>query len=130
MKDLENINKKLIKINKKAYIVWWYTREKVLNWNYSWDIDLATDATPDEMKNIFNIYKEVWKKYWTMIIKEWKETYEITTFRKDIWILDNRKPVSVEFTDILELDSKRRDFTFNAIIIILKKILLLTLKIE
>ncbi|MBT3727406.1 hypothetical protein HOG21_07285 [bacterium] len=30
-------------------------------------------------------------------------------------MLDNRRPVEVEFTDSIEEDSCRRDFTFNAI---------------
>ena len=115
MKNIKQIYNKLSDINKKLYIVWWYTREKLLNWNYSWDIDLTTDALPSEMKGVLKIIKEVWKKYWTLVIIEWDETFEITTFRKDIWILDNRKPVEVKFTDSLESDSTRRDFTFNAI---------------
>lgn len=115
MKTLKEIYKKLSTINKKLFIVWWYNREKILNWIYSWDIDLTTDAKPEEIKKVLNVITEVWKKYWTMIIKEWDETFEITTFRKDIWILNNRKPVKVEFTDDLILDSTRRDFSFNAI---------------
>lgn len=115
MLNLKSITHKLHSLHKKAYIVGWFTREKILWLKYSWDIDLATDATPDEMEAVLKVIKEVWKKYWTLIIKEWNETFEITTFRKDIWILDNRKPVNVEFTDSLEMDSQRRDFTFNAI---------------
>lgn len=113
--NVKDISNKLSKINKKVFIVWWQTRESIIDWNYSWDIDLATDATPDEMKGVLKVVKEVGQKYWTLIVKEWNEFFEITTFRKDIWILDNRKPVEVEFTDSLELDSTRRDFTFNAI---------------
>ncbi len=115
MNNLIKISSKLNKINKKVYIVWWYTREKFLNWTYYWDIDLATNATPLEMNKVLKIIKEVWKKYWTLIIKEWWQVFEITTFRKDIWILDNRKPVKVEFTNSLIEDSSRRDFSCNAI---------------
>lgn len=115
MKNIKIISQKLKNINKHLYIVWWYTRDKFLNLEYLWDIDLATDASPEEMKEVLNVIKEVWKKYWTLIVREWNQRFEITTFRKDIWILDNRRPVNVEFTDNLELDSTRRDFTFNAI---------------
>lgn len=115
MNELQIISSKLKSINKKVYIVWWYTREKILNWTYLWDIDLATDATPFEMKELLHVIKGVWKKYWTLIIKEWWQVFEITTFRKDIWILDNRKPVEVIFTDNLIEDSQRRDFSCNAI---------------
>lgn len=113
--NIKNIYDKLKKINKKLYIVWWFCREKIL-WNSSYDdIDLVTDANPDEMKSILNIVWEVWKKYGTCIVYENWESFEITTFRKDIWTINNRKPVLVEFTDNLELDSQRRDFTCNSI---------------
>ncbi len=115
MKNIKIIAKKLEKIWKKLYIIWWYSRAKVLWINYDWDIDLTTDATPLEMQKVLFVVAEVWKKYWTMIIKEWNQVFEITTFREDIWILDNRKPVEVKFTQNLELDSKRRDFTINSI---------------
>lgn len=113
--NIKNIYDKLKKINKKLYIVWWFCREKIL-WNSNYDdIDLVTDATPDEMKSILNIVWEVWKKYGTCIVYENWESFEITTFRKDIWTINNRKPALVEFTDNLELDSQRRDFTCNSI---------------
>ena len=115
MKELNSIIKKLEKIWKKVYIVWWYPRSKILWIKYNWDIDLSTDATPEEIEKVLLVITEVWKKYWTLIIKEWKKIFEITTFREDIWILNHRKPVKVKFTKNLELDSKRRDFTMNAI---------------
>lgn len=121
MKNIITISSKLNSIWKKLYIVWWWCREKILNGNSSinldtyTDIDLTTDATPNEMKKVLKVIKEVWKKYWTLIIIENGQVFEITTFRRDIGILDNRKPVKVTFTNRLDLDSKRRDFTFNAI---------------
>lgn len=115
IKQLKIISEKLGKVGKRVYIVWGYTREKILGWDYGGDIDLATDASVDEMKENLRVIKEVWKKYGTMIVKEWDMVFELTSFRKDIWILDNRRPVKVEFTDSLEEDSSRRDFSFNAI---------------
>lgn len=114
MKWAKKISEKLNKIGKKAYIVWWRCRDNFLGVpNY--DIDIATDAIPDDMKSVLNVVKEVWKKYWTMIILEEWESYECTTFREDIWILNNRKPVNVKFTKDLIKDASRRDFTINAI---------------
>ena len=115
MQNLRSISAKLQTIWKKVYIVGWWCREKILKTNNKTDIDLTTDATPDEIKKVLNVIKEVWKKYGTLIIKEWEEIFEITTFRSDIWILNNRKPVEVIFTTDLELDSRRRDFSFNSI---------------
>lgn len=115
MKNLKIIAKKLEKIWKRLFIVWWFSRAKVLWIDYDWDIDLTTDATPEEMKKVLFVIAEVWKKYWTLIIREWAQVFEITTFREDIWILDNRKPVKVKFTSDIILDSKRRDFSINSI---------------
>ena len=115
MQNIKSISKKLSKIWKKVYIVGWFCRERILNNQYEWDIDLSTDASPNELSKYLNVIKEVWKKYWTMIVNEWWEIFEITTFREDIWSLNFRKPVEVKFTDDLVLDSKRRDFTFNSI---------------
>jgi len=85
-------------------------------WKNEWgDIDLVTDATPEEMQKVLKIVGEIWKKYGTCIVLEWNQDFEITTFRKDIWTINNRKPAEVEFTDSLEEDSKRRDLTCNAI---------------
>lgn len=84
-------------------------------WLNNNDLDIATDATPDEMKSVLKVVKEVWKKYWTMIVSEKWKAYECTTFREDIGILNNRKPVSVKFTNDIKKDAERRDFTINAI---------------
>jgi tRNA nucleotidyltransferase (CCA-adding enzyme) len=115
MQNIKSISQKLQTIWKKTYIVGWWCRKNILKNSEITDVDLATDTTPEEIKNVLCVIKEVWKKYGTMIIKEWDEVFEITTFRSDIWILNNRKPVKVEFTNDLVLDSKRRDFTINSI---------------
>jgi tRNA nucleotidyltransferase/poly(A) polymerase len=41
--------------------------------------------------------------------------FEITTFRKDIGSINYRRPAVVEFTESLNEDSLRRDFTINTI---------------
>ncbi|MDD3302454.1 MAG: HD domain-containing protein [Candidatus Gracilibacteria bacterium] len=115
MKEINSIIKKLEKIGKKVYIVGGYPRSKILGIKYNGDIDLSTDATPEEIEKVLLVITEVGKKYGTLIIKEGKKIFEITTFREDIGILNHRKPVKVKFTKNLELDSKRRDFTMNAI---------------
>ncbi len=116
MQNIKKISQKLKILNKKLYIVWGFCREKILNWNNKWgDIDLVTDATPDEMMKVLKIVGEIGKKYGTCIVSEWNEAFEITTLRKDIWTINNRKPARVVFTNSLEEDSKRRDFTCNAI---------------
>lgn len=102
--------------NKNLYIVGGFCREKFLGWDgKNTDIDCATDCLPDELEKFANCLWHIGKKYGTQIVKQNNQTFEITTFRSDIWKLDNRKPVAVKFTEELELDAKRRDFTCNAI---------------
>ncbi|MBS9784126.1 CCA tRNA nucleotidyltransferase [Candidatus Gracilibacteria bacterium] len=115
MKNIKSIHQKLKKIDKKLYIVGGFCREKILRKPNSGDIDLVTDVTPDEMKKVLKIAGEIGKKYGTCIVSEGGESFELTTFRKDIGSINFRKPAEVEFTDSLEEDSQRRDFTCNAI---------------
>ncbi len=81
------------------------------------DVDVTTNATPDQILNIFKDYK-VYKtglKHGTVTVNVEGELIEITTFRKDGDYLNNRKPNSVKFVDDLKEDVLRRDFTINAI---------------
>ncbi len=115
MTNIVTIQNKLKEIDKKLYIVGGFCREKILGNDNEWDVDIVTDATPDEMKQVLKIVWEVGKKYGTCIVSEWGEAFELTTFRKDIGSINYRKPAEVAFTDSLEEDSERRDFTCNAI---------------
>ena len=98
----------------RCFIAWGWCRDHFVGID-SRDIDLFTDALPEEVKKELTVVGEVGKKYGTCIVKEWERTFEITTFRKDIWTINNRKPAKVIFTSSLDEDSKRRDFTCNAI---------------
>ena len=94
------------------------------------DYDLCTDATPEEVKSIIQVfltpsqtehpYKfhiiETGIKHGTVTLyqPESKNSYEITTYRVDGKYSDNRHPDEVNFTPSLEEDLKRRDFTINS----------------
>ncbi len=81
------------------------------------DIDIATIFNPDEIKEKFKntevkiIETGIEHGSITLILNNHK--FEITTLRKDI-NTDGRH-AEVSFTDNWQLDSERRDFTFNAI---------------
>ncbi len=81
------------------------------------DIDITTDATPDEVESVFKGYKliETGIKHGTVTLIINGLPIEITTFRHDGDYTDNRRPDFVRFSSSLEEDISRRDFTINAI---------------
>lgn len=102
----------------ESYLVGGFVRDKLMG-RVSSDIDIATKARPDEIKEVFRDKKtiEVGKAFGTIkLIADHKE-YEITTFRSDGIYKDKRRPVGVSFSDSIYEDLKRRDFTINAIAI-------------
>ncbi|MEG2028880.1 MAG: hypothetical protein RR050_03250 [Bacilli bacterium] len=109
-----NVLKTIEKNGFKAYVVGGFVRDKYLN-RSSNDVDICTNATPKELKEIFErvILKAV--KYGSVSVIQNKIRFEITTFRKDIGYLDNRIPKKVKYISNLSDDLKRRDFTINTI---------------
>ncbi|MCT4617123.1 MAG: CCA tRNA nucleotidyltransferase [Candidatus Gracilibacteria bacterium] len=114
MQEVKTIAKKIEKIGKKTYIVGGYNRDILLGLPAG-DIDLSTDATLDEVKSALKVVGEIGKKYGTLIVNENRKIFEITTFREDIGSINNRKPAKVIFTQNIQKDASRRDFTINAI---------------
>lgn len=100
----------------KAYIVGGYPRDIYLNRD-SLDIDICTNATPQDLKKIFNNLKLSASEYGSVTLIENNIIFEITTFRKDIKYVDNRRPVKIEYIQNLSDDLKRRDFTINTLCI-------------
>jgi len=90
---------------------------KLLNKELVNDIDIATNLSPDELKNILrenNInFIETGITHGTITVVINKIKFEITTLRKDV-STDGRH-ANVEFISDWEEDAKRRDFTINAI---------------
>jgi tRNA nucleotidyltransferase (CCA-adding enzyme) len=79
------------------------------------DWDIATSATPDEIKRIFRHTVDTGIEHGTITVLLGKEAFEVTTYRIDGVYEDGRHPSSVTFTDNLLEDLKRRDFTINAL---------------
>jgi len=80
------------------------------------DYDLAASALPDEIKRIFGGFTviETGIKHGTVTVLMDSHPVEITTLRRDGEYADSRHPASVSFTDRIEEDLARRDFTVNA----------------
>ena len=81
------------------------------------DFDFTTDARPDEIKSIISTWADaVWtpgERFGTISGQKNGRTYEITTHRAEAYSPDSRKP-EVQFSDRIEDDLSRRDFTVNA----------------
>lgn len=78
------------------------------------DIDIATNATPDEITNMFEKYDNTAAALGAVIISLHGQQFEVTTYRKEHELSDGRFPASVEFTN-RENDAERRDITINAL---------------
>lgn len=81
------------------------------------DWDIATSAKPDETKKLFCDFKTIdtGLKHGTVTVIINQKPFEITTYRIDGTYADNRHPQNVQFTNLLQQDLARRDFTVNAI---------------
>ncbi len=98
----------------KAYIVGGFVRDYILGIE-SKDIDIATNATPKQIKEIFEDSCLPNEDYGSVIVEKKGIRFEITTFRKEIEYDNNRKPVEIKYIDDLYSDLLRRDFTINTI---------------
>ncbi len=98
----------------KAFVVGGCVRD-ILMKKKPKDFDIATSAKPEDVKNLFKKSIDTGIEHGTVTVVIDKEMYEVTTFRIDGDYIDNRKPNSVEFTNDVYEDMRRRDFTVNAI---------------
>lgn len=108
--------KELTEHNYKAYIVGGFVRDLLLG-RESQDIDIATNATPKEIQEVFQDSFLPTEDYGSVVVNKYGIRFEITTFRKEFTYQDHRKPVEIEYIDDLYQDLLRRDFTINAICI-------------
>src|SRR5215471_13157093 len=104
--------------HKQLYIVGGTVRDVLLHREESNDEDLATDATPDEIKRIVAPTRPqavvlVGERFGTVRLHYSHNIIEITTFRSEQYNPHSRKP-EVCFGTVLEDDLLRRDFTINA----------------
>ena len=79
------------------------------------DIDIVTDATPDQISAIFPDSDLTGKAFGVVRVRMTDDEFEIATFRADHDHKDGRHPGSVSFTDE-KTDSSRRDFTINSLL--------------
>ena len=79
------------------------------------DWDVTTAALPEETMALFaDRAVPTGIRHGTVTVKTALGGVEVTTLRRDGAYRDHRRPESVVFTDSLEEDLRRRDFTVNA----------------
>lgn len=78
------------------------------------DWDITTSAKPEAIKEIFRRTVDTGIEHGTVTVMIGKDSYEVTTYRIDGAYEDSRHPKEVRFTNCLEEDLRRRDFTINA----------------
>ena len=110
------VMQQLVDAGYEAYFVGGSVRDMLLHKPIS-DVDIATSATPQEVKEIFSHTVDVGIEHGTVMVIHHKEGYEVTTFRTEEGYEDFRHPDKVTFVRSLEEDLKRRDFTINALAI-------------
>ncbi|MGI8957429.1 MAG: CCA tRNA nucleotidyltransferase [Chthoniobacterales bacterium] len=76
------------------------------------DIDIATDARPEQVQKIFRRTYAVGAHFGVIVVRENDLQFEVATFRADGIYLDGRHPAEVRFSSPEE-DARRRDFTIN-----------------
>ncbi|WP_027963356.1 CCA tRNA nucleotidyltransferase [Halalkalibacillus halophilus] len=98
----------------EAYFVGGAVRDYLLNLPIG-DIDLATNASPEEVMRIFSKTIPTGIKHGTILVIHEGKEYEVTTYRSESSYVDYRRPGKVDFVNNLVEDLSRRDFTINAI---------------
>lgn len=100
----------------ELYLVGGSVRDVLLERDVS-DLDFTTRARPDDIERIGDIWASslflAGKDFGTIGLVHDGQVHEITTFRSEVYRGDSRKP-SVTYGDSLTDDLSRRDFTVNA----------------
>jgi len=76
------------------------------------DYDVATSATPPQVRRLFPRVIMVGAKFGVAVVLFGRRRVEVATFRTDLSYADGRRPVGVKFVSARE-DALRRDFTIN-----------------
>ena len=113
----------------RLYLVGGVVRDAVLGrLNDSSDLDFTTDARPDDIEAIVApVAEALWtqgKRFGTIGLRSGGRAMQITTHRAEAYRPDSRKP-DVVFSEAVEADLSRRDFTVNAMALSLPELTLI-----
>ena len=80
------------------------------------DYDVATNATPAEVLQLFPHGLDVGAQFGVVLIRQDSLKVEVATFRSDVGYSDGRHPDQVVYSQTPEEDVQRRDFTINGLL--------------
>ncbi|MGB9613596.1 MAG: CCA tRNA nucleotidyltransferase, partial [Candidatus Margulisiibacteriota bacterium] len=104
----------------EIYLVGGGVKSLLQNQNPPLDCDFTTNATPQETQLLFpnSFYDNIFGTVGIPVeTPQGKGKIEITTYRSEWGYSDHRRPDKIRWGTKLEEDLKRRDFTFNAVVI-------------
>lgn len=105
------IVKRLVKEGYTAYFAGGWVRDYLMG-HPSEDIDIATNAPPEKILDLFPNTILVGLAFGVIVVVMNGHQFEVATFRRDVEYEDGRKPSSIELSTPEE-DAARRDFTIN-----------------
>ncbi|MEM1446187.1 MAG: CCA tRNA nucleotidyltransferase [Planctomycetota bacterium] len=112
-----SIVRKLREAGHAAYFAGGCVRDQLLGLTPK-DYDVATSATPDQVRAMFPRSNAVGAAFGVVLVYtgrgQERISTEVATFRNDGDYSDGRRPDTVTFTDA-EHDAQRRDFTINGL---------------
>jgi poly(A) polymerase len=117
----EHVCRTLRDAGHQAYLVGGCVRDILLGREPA-DYDVATDATPDRVQQIFPHSLDVGAQFGVIIVTEDPRAadspqVEVATFRSDVGYSDGRHPDRVVYATSAAEDVQRRDFTINALLL-------------
>jgi putative nucleotidyltransferase with HDIG domain len=80
------------------------------------DYDVATNATPQEVLQLFPDALDVGAQFGVVLVRQDSLKVEVATFRSDFGYSDGRHPDQVVYSQTPEEDVQRRDFTINGLL--------------
>jgi len=111
----EKICRVLVGGGHQAYLVGGCVRDLLLGREPA-DYDVATDAPPGRVQELFPGSLAVGARFGVIVVVEDSAEVEVSTFRSDLGYSDGRHPDRVAFSDSPEQDVARRDFTINGLL--------------
>jgi poly(A) polymerase len=112
----ERICRVLREAGHQAYLVGGCVRDLLLGLEPA-DYDVATDAVPERVQQLFPGSIAVGARFGVIIVAEGSVEVEVATFRSDLGYSDGRHPDRVIYSRSPEEDVLRRDFTINGLLL-------------